>query len=207
MRSLRTLALVGALVVGGVLIGTIVATRDSSNTDPAASLYRGSTPPPGIHLPAFTLPRSGGGTLSSQQTAGKIVVTTFVDSACKEKCPIIVGIIGRALPLLTHPEQTEVVALAFSVNPRVDTPARVHRFLAERGATRLVYLVGTVQAMRPLWKEFGILSAVDSGNSDVHSADVRVFDRHGEWVSTLRVGLDLTPQNLVHDIHQALKRS
>lgn len=207
MRSLRILALMGAIVVGGVLIGTIVATRRGSRNDPAASLYRGSTPPPGIHLPAFTLPRSGGGTLSSRQTTGKIVVATFVDSACKQKCPIIVGIIGRALPLLTHAEQAEVVPVAFSVSPRVDTPARVHRFLAERGGSRLVYLVGTVQAMRPLWKEFGILSAVASGNSDVHSADVRVFDRHGEWVSTLRVGLDLTAQTLVHDIRQALKKS
>ena len=61
--------------------------------------------------------------------------------------------------------------------------------------------------MRPVWKEFDILSAVDSGNSDVHSGGVRVFDRDGAWVTTLRVGLDLTPQNLLHDIRQALKRS
>ena len=205
--SLRALALVGAVALGVALIGTIVATRSSSKHDPAASPYRGSTAPPGRQLPSFRLPRSGGGTVSSQQMAGKIVVTAFVDSACKEMCPIIVGVVGRALPLLTQAEQTEVVPLAFSVNPRVDTPARVHRFLAERGASRLVYLVGTVHAMRPVWKEFGILSAVDSGNSDVHSSGVRVFNRHGEWVSTLRVGLDLTPRNLVHDVREALKRS
>ena len=203
----RALVLVGAVALGVAAIATIAATRDSPTNDPVASPYRGSTAPPGIKLPSFRLPRSGGGLFSSRQTAGKIVVASFVDSACKEMCPIIVGVVGRALPLLTQAEQAEVVPLAFSVNPRVDTPARVQRFLAERGASRLVYLVGTVQAMQPLWKEFGILSAVASGNSDVHSAGVRVFDRRGEWVSTLRVGLDLTPQNLVHDIREALKRS
>lgn len=39
---------------------------------------------------------------------------------------------------------------------------------------------------------------------DVHSADVRVFDRAGIWVSNLHVGLDLTPANLVHDLRVAL---
>ena len=30
--------------------------------------------------------------------------------------------------------------------------------------------------MRPVWHAFGVLPAVDTGNDDVHSADVRVFD-------------------------------
>ena len=59
--------------------------------------------------------------------------------------------------------------------------------------------------MRPVWKAFAVLPAVDTGNADVHSADVRVFNRNGIWVSTLHAGLDLTPGNLIHDIRLALK--
>ena len=58
--------------------------------------------------------------------------------------------------------------------------------------------------MRPVWHAFGVLPAVDTGNDDVHSADVRVFDRQGEWVSNLHAGVDLTPANLAHDIRLAL---
>src|SRR5207247_1569874 len=69
------------------------------------------------------------------------------------------------------------------------------------------YLIGTTRQLRPVWKAYGILPAVDTRNADVHSADVRVFDRHGEWVSTLHTAVDLTPKNVAHDIRTALTRS
>jgi hypothetical protein len=46
-----------------------------------------------------------------------------------------------------------------------------------------------------------------TAKADFHSADVRVYDRTGRWVSTLHAGVDLTPQNLAHDIKTALERS
>ena len=58
--------------------------------------------------------------------------------------------------------------------------------------------------MRPVWKDFGVLPATRTGSDDIHSADVRIFDRRGTWVSTLHAGIDLTPANLVHDIRIAL---
>jgi cytochrome oxidase Cu insertion factor (SCO1/SenC/PrrC family) len=211
MRSTKLIALLGALVVVALIaIGAILgAHRESAPAtgEPQAGPYRGSHPPPGIPLPQFALPRIGGGILSSKATRGHIVLTTFVDSACKEKCPIIVGILGDALSRLNAAERAEVVPLAFSVNPKVDTPSRVARFLAERGASQLIYLVAPLPEMRPVWKKFGILSAVETGNSDIHSADVRVFDLDGIWVTTLHAGVDLTAANLVHDIHAALERS
>jgi len=59
--------------------------------------------------------------------------------------------------------------------------------------------------MRPVWKQFAVLPAAETGNADIHSADVRIFDRRGLWVSTLHAGVDLTPTNLVHDIRLALR--
>jgi hypothetical protein len=60
--------------------------------------------------------------------------------------------------------------------------------------------------MQPVWTAFHVLPAADTGDADVHSADVRVFDRRGVWVSTLHVVVDLTAANLLHDIHEALAR-
>ena len=38
--------------------------------------------------------------------------------------------------------------------------------------------------MKPVWKSFGIMSAAQTGQPSFHSADVRIFDRDGVWVST-----------------------
>jgi cytochrome oxidase Cu insertion factor (SCO1/SenC/PrrC family) len=93
-----------------------------------------------------------------------------------------------------------------TVNPRVDTPARVRRFLRERDALGEVdYLIGTAQRLCPVWTAFAIVPAVDTCNADVHSADVRIFDRRGVWVTTLHTGVDLTPDNVAHDIRAALR--
>ena len=210
---MKWLALAGAVVVLGaaVLGGLLLGARDSANpgtSGPPAGRYRGSRPPTGIHAPDFTLQNYRGQSVRMVRLRGRIVLTTFVDSACREACPIILGQLGRGLRMLDAATRAQVVALAITVNPKVDTPARVRRFLRQRHALGQVdYLIGTVRQLRPVWKAYGILPAVDTGNSDVHSADVRVFDRRGIWLSTLHAGVDLTPANLVHDIRLAMHRT
>jgi cytochrome oxidase Cu insertion factor (SCO1/SenC/PrrC family) len=107
--------------------------------------------------------------------------------------------------LLAPAERRQVDALAITVNPVRDTPSSVLSFLRRRDALgELNFLLGSVEKLRPVWKSFHVLSAAETGNADVHSADVRVFDRRGLWVSTLHAGIDLTPANLAHDIRRAL---
>lgn len=213
MKGRRTLliAVVISVTAAALAAAGVLVAADRWGQQPVAthssSPYRGSTPPPGIKLPLFSLPKIGGGRVSSRSVRGRIVLTTFVDSACKESCPIITGIVGSALRLLHARERAAVVPLAFSVNPPADTRTHVRRFLRKRHAQDLIYLVDTTPRMRPAWKRFGILPAVDTGNADLHSADVRIFDRRGFWVSTLHVAVDLTARNLVHDIRVALDNS
>lgn len=210
---MKWLALTGAVVVlaAAVVGGLLLGARDSANPNasgPPPGPYRGSRPPIGISAPDFTLHDYRGRTVRMARLRRRIVLTTFVDSACHEACPIILAQLGRGLRLLDPATRRQVTALAITVNPSVDTPARVRRFLRQRGALGEVdYLIGTVRQLRPVWKAYGILPAVDTGNSDVHSADVRVFDRHGEWVSTLHTGVDLTAANIAHDVETALERS
>ena len=136
---------------------------------------------------------------------GKIVLVTFLDSKCTESCPIIAAVIAIAMHRLSPPERRQVEALAITVQPHVDTPASVRRFLGARHALgALDFLIGSVHQLRPVWKAYGILPAVDTGSADIHSADVRVFNREGVWVSTMHVPVDLTPANLVHDVRLAL---
>jgi cytochrome oxidase Cu insertion factor (SCO1/SenC/PrrC family) len=199
-----TILLIAAWLVGG--FGDKTTTGTISAQPPTH--YRGSHPPAETRLPSFSLPRSGAGSLDSATLKGKVVVATFVDSGCKDACPLIVGSLARAAASLPASQRARVRILAFSVDPRVDSPAHVRRFLQSHQALgRLDYLVAPTARMRPVWRAFHVLSAVDSGNMDTHSADVRIFDRGGVWRSTLHAGADLSVKNLLHDITQASKES
>jgi hypothetical protein len=70
----------------------------------------------------------------------------------------------------------------------------------------MTYLSGALVQLQPVWRRFNIVSAYETGDSDIHSADVRIFDPQGVWVSTLHVGVDLTPANLAHDVRMALEK-
>jgi cytochrome oxidase Cu insertion factor (SCO1/SenC/PrrC family) len=198
----------GWLIVAGALVGALLATGRSgaSQPQPRGRPYRGSEPPAGIRIPNATLPSYRGGIVSLRAQHGKVLVLTFLDSKCTDTCPIIAALIGRTWPLLTAGEKSRIRVYAITVNPLADTPARVRSFLAARHAlTALDWLVAPVKEMRPVWHDFGVLPATDTGNDNIHSADVRVFNRDGIWVSNLHAGVDLTPANLVHDIRLALR--
>lgn len=199
VKRILPLALVLAVVAGGATALAVVLSRDGGRT------FRGSIPPQRIELPDFALGSADGRPVRSRDLRGQVVLVTFLNSACRESCPIVAAQVARGLRLLGRDERSDVVALAVSTLPRVDTPPRVRAFLRRQGALgEIHYLIGSERELRPVWRAFQILPAVDSGDADVHSAPVRIFDRHGRWVSTLHAGVDLTPENVRHDLRQAL---
>jgi len=186
-----------------LLVGLLAGCGGAATSRPPA--YRGIPPPPGIHAPDFALPSYRGSIVRMIALRGKVVLVTFLDSKCTASCPIIAGVIGSALRRLSPAERQQVEAVAISVQPHLDTPASIRRFLRARHALGLLdFLIGSVKQLRPVWKACHVLPAVDTGSADIHSADVRVFDRDSIWVSTMHVGVDLIPANLAHDVRTAL---
>lgn len=203
----------GVIVLGllGVITFLIV---DSTSTEragptvsPAANPYRGSKPPPGVRAPNFELRSYRGELVRMRDLRGKVVLITFIDTECTDKCPIIASQVAAARPLLPASARRQIAMLAITVDPRVDSPRSVRRFLAQRHATSLDFLLGTVKELRPIWKAFYVVAVPETGSVNIHSADARIFDPRGIWVSTLRPGVDLTPSNVAHDLLTALKRS
>jgi len=196
---------VAAALAAGLLVAAGAAwlwPESASDVD----RYRGSEPPPDIPMPSFALRDAvGGTTVRSSDLRGKVVLVTFLDTQCREACPIIASQVASALRLLDDDERAEVATVAITVNPRVDTPRHVRTFLRTHRASSLIrYLTGSEAQLRPVWKAFHVLPALDTGDDDVHSADVRVFDRDATWVATLHTPVDLTPENLAHDVREAL---
>ena len=200
VAAIAALALLAGTGCGGAGAGQPVAQT------PDLGAYRGSEPPPGIQLPSFTLTDvMNGEPVSSQDFGGRVVLVTFLDSDCHHQCPIIAREVGQALERMPSSTRDRTTALVISVNPIVDTRASVKHFLREqRVLTKLTYLSGSVADLRPVWKDFSVVSAYETGDVDTHSADVRVFNPAGVWVSTQHVGVDLTPANLAADVRKAL---
>jgi cytochrome oxidase Cu insertion factor (SCO1/SenC/PrrC family) len=213
MKRRVPIGLWAAVILVPVLVGVIVysvlpaggQSRSSGPTGPPPGPYRGSEPPPGIIAPDVALRSYRGTIVRTRALRGKVVLVTFLDTDCKTKCPLIASAIGDGLRRLSRNERRQVAAFAITVNPARDTPTSVRAFLRQRQALGLDFLLGTVKQLRPIWRAFHVVAAAETGNADIHSADVRVYDRTGEWVSTLHLPPDLTPKNLVHDIRKALR--
>lgn len=187
-----------------LVAGVVLAGCGGASAPEQTSGFRGSVPPSGMRIPDFTLRDYRGGMVMAKSLRGKAVALTFLDTRCVDACPVIARQLAETRRLLGPSDRRGTAAYAVTVDPAADTPARVRRFLRRQGAEGAFgYLVGTEKELRPVWRAFEILSAVESGSPSVHSAPVRIYDRDGVWVSTLNPTVDLTPQNLAHDLRLA----
>lgn len=216
MKWLLGAGVAALFALGALATGLGIANRESGDAAgdrpaadrPSEGPYRGSEPPGGIRLEPFALMSYRGGRVSSPSLAGEVVALTFLESKCQEACPIIAVQLARGVDRLTPAERAAVRVIAISTHPGDDTPANVRRFLTRRRAIgRLEYLIGSEAELRPVWRSYHVLSALDSGDADTHSASVHIYDRTGVWVSSLHPGIDLTPENFVHDVRRALSDS
>ncbi len=184
----------------GVVTGVVVATGGNDAPD-----YVGSPPPVRLIAPPFALVDESGDIVTSDDLLGRVVLLTFLSTNCRAQCPPTASTIRVAMAELTADERAEVVAIAISIDPEFDDAEAATDFLDERRLTgAMSYLVGTVEQLDPVWEDYGVLSSVDTGSSDNHSVPVRIFDRDGVWVASLRSGDDLSADNLVHDVREAL---
>lgn len=172
---------------------------------PSDGRYRGSEPPARITIPGFALPSYRGDEVSTARLKGKVVLLTILDAQCTDVCPILASVVAGTVDRLTRDERRQVRAFGITGDPAEDTAREVSAFLAKQHAVgRLDYLLGTEKELRPVWTALQILPSLDTGRDTLHSAPLRIYDRDGVWVATLHAGVDLTEENLLHDIRTAL---
>lgn len=182
------------------MIAMVVGLRGNETRE-----FLGSAPPVRVIAPEFALRDQSGRPVTSENLQGRVVVMTFLSTNCRAECPPTASTIRVAMRDLTENERAQVATVAISIDPEFDTPAAAVEFLAERQLDGVMrYLVGTLEELQPVWEAYAVRSSVDTGSSDNHSVPVRIFDRDGVWVSSLRSGDDLSADNLVHDVREAL---
>lgn len=129
--------------------------------------------------PGFTLRDQSGARLSLASLRGRPVLLTFLDSQCKQECPIQgrqLGSILRRLPAAQRPALVVV-----TVDPSGDTPASIRHAMAKWGLAgpwTWHWLNGNRTRLAAVWHSYGI--RVDPSSGDiVHSLVLYLIDRVG----------------------------
>lgn len=208
IAALAVLILGIAGVVAGAVLGGGGNAGRSIDAKLAAEGFRGNAPPAVFVATDFALHDALSGDLvRMSDQRGRVVVLTFLESRCATACPLIASQVAEAMRRLPPEHRTDVVALAVSANPRDDTGTSVRAFLSRhRAVGQIRYLNRPEAELRRVWTDYQVLSALESGDADTHSAPVRIYSRSGRWLATQHAGADLSASNLVHDISLALAR-
>lgn len=151
--SPRRLLLIAAmcLLLGG-LGGLAAATMDSGSPPDAVPVR---FVPPREPAFDFKLHDQDGRRVSLASARGKVVVLTFLYTACRDLCPAQAGEIADAVGRVG----SGVVVYGVSVDPVGDTPEHVDEWIDEHGFTEapVRYLIGSRRELAAVWRAYGIV--------------------------------------------------
>jgi protein SCO1/2 len=145
-------------------------------------------PPKSMPAPDFSLQDQDGKTVSAAALRGRVLAITFLDSHCRQLCPLEGEQLGQAQRSLGS--HTDLSLLVVSVAPATDTPDSERAFAAAHHWTgEWHWLTGTPDQLAAVWKAYSI--EVQATPDDVlHSTVVYLVDKAGfqraGWASGLR---------------------
>ena len=145
--------------------------------------------------PDFRLVDQNGDFVSLSDFQGKIVLLTFMDSQCKDTCPITGAHFRQAYGQLDQNEAKQVVFLGVNVNVQANAVADVletsHAWYMDE-IPNWHFLTGEAEVLAPVWKDYGIAAQpMPDGSAVMHTPGVFIIDSTGQkrwYVSTIVSG-------------------
>jgi protein SCO1/2 len=153
-------------------------------------------PPNTIPATDFSLFDQNGTPISVSALRGRVLAITFLDSHCKQLCPLAGDQLGQAQRALGAANNLSL--LVVSVAPSTDTPDSERAFAtAHHWSGEWHWLQGSSDQLAAVWKAYGI--AVENTPDNVlHSTVVFLVDKNGfqraGWAGPIQPGL------LAHDV-------
>ncbi|GAC1479964.1 MAG: hypothetical protein PVSMB9_04170 [Candidatus Dormibacteria bacterium] len=153
-------------------------------------------PPRTSPAPDFDLRDQAGKPVSIAGLRGKVLAITFLDSHCKQLCPLEADQLAQVQRLAG--ESVPVSLLVVSVAPATDTPTSEQAFAVEHNwIGDWHWASGTADQLAQVWKAYSI--AVQPSPDDIlHSAILYLVDKHGYERAGFAAGLD--PARVAQDI-------
>ena len=127
--------------------------------------------------PDFALRDQHGRTVSLASLRGRTIALSFLDSICRQACPIEGRMLASAIGQVRGTARPQL--LVVSVDPGGDTPRSVaHAVRRWNLPAGTLWLLGTRAELKPVWDAYQITVDPVSG-SIVHSTAVYLLDKHG----------------------------
>ena len=153
--------------------------------------------------PDFRLINQNGEFVSLSNFRGKAVVLTFMDSQCKDTCPITGAHFRQAYGQLDQNEAKQVVFLGVNVNVEANTVADVLETTRAWHLDEIPgwhFLTGQREELEPVWNDYAVtVEPHTDGSAIMHTPGVFIIDPSGQkrwYVSTVYSGTGDTELSL-----------
>jgi protein SCO1 len=197
-----SLSLLAALVLLGLLAAKVLSPQLAATAGPTPTPTPSGLradiviPPNSIPAPDFTLQDQDGKPVSVSAHRGQVLAITFLDSHCKQLCPLEADQLAQAQKTLGP--SSKLSLLVVSVAPATDTPDSERAFATEHHWTGdWHWLMGTPDQLAQVWKAYSIAVQVIPGDI-LHSSVLYLVDKNGfqraGWAGPIE------PDLLAHDV-------
>ena len=151
----------------------------------------------------FRLTDQYGSVINLSDFRGKVVVLTFMDSKCKDTCPLTAAQLKQAYQKLDQIEASQVTFIGVNVNIEANTVADVYEITKTWRLEEIPswhFLTGSRQDLEAIWQDYGIAAFPDpDGNEIMHTPGVFLIDPSGQkrwYISTVISGVGNTELTL-----------
>jgi protein SCO1 len=155
--------------------------------------------------PEFILTAQDGRQVALKELRGKVVVVTFIYTACADACPLLTAKMAALQDDLGSDFGSKVFFVSITVDPERDTPEVLTRYALAHGANFAgwAFLTGMPDEIRTVARRDGIYYKKHASGDVDHTFLTSLVDRRG----TLRVqymGIRFDPDELRRDLQSLL---
>ena len=191
------MAAVAALVLVVLLLERMVLTPGAAAVPTPSGLQADIViPPKSMTAPDFSLKDQQGRLVSVSGLRGRVLAVTFLDSHCKQLCPLEGDQLGQVQRSLGSAANLSL--LVVSVAPATDTPESERAFAASHGwSGDWHWLSGSEDQLTAVWRAYSI-AVQGTPDNILHSTVLYLVDKNGFQRAGWAAGLQ--PARLAQDV-------
>ena len=132
-------------------------------------------------VPDFSLVDQRGKLFRFTDARGKIVLATFIFTACPDVCPLLTAKFAGIERALEKRKLNDFLLLSITTDPQRDSPEALKKY-AERfraDFNHWLFLTGAEKDLAKVWKEFGVMVQKTPDGQIQHTALTTLIDRRG----------------------------
>ncbi|MFX3624998.1 MAG: SCO family protein [Ectobacillus sp.] len=156
-------------------------------------------------LQSFSYTDQNGDTFGLNDLKGKVWVADFVFTSCETVCPPMTANMTKLQQKLKEEGITDVEFVSFSVDPTVDTPAKLKEFMDkyDMDAAKWHFLTGYSQGEINAFASKNFKTAVNkpaSSTQVIHGTSLYIVDQNGIVVKNYSAIKDTPYEQIIRDI-------